>query len=102
MHVLIIGGTGTISRAIVRELLVHGHSVTVYNRGLRTDVPPSEVEVIRGDRSDRQSYEAVLQRRTFDVAIDMISFTADDAKVYGFVDKVVRSASDVTGHGGTR
>ena len=29
-------------------------------------------------------------------------FTADDAKVYGFVDKVVRSASDVTGHGGTR
>jgi len=29
-------------------------------------------------------------------------FTADDAKDYGFVDKVVRSASDVTGHGGTR
>ncbi len=29
-------------------------------------------------------------------------FTADDAKVYGFVDKVVRSARDVTGHGGTR
>ena len=29
-------------------------------------------------------------------------FTADEAKDYGFVDKVVRSASDVTGHGGTR
>ena len=29
-------------------------------------------------------------------------FTSDEAKEYGFVDKVVRSASDVTGHGGTR
>lgn len=29
-------------------------------------------------------------------------FTADAAKDYGFVDKVVRSAQDVTGHGGTR
>ena len=79
MHVLIIGGTGTISRAIVRELLTQGHAVTVYNRGLRTDAPPPEVEIIRGDRSQRASFEATLQRRTFDVAIDMISFTADDA-----------------------
>ncbi len=29
-------------------------------------------------------------------------FTADEAKDYGFVDKVVRNAQDVTGHGGTR
>ncbi len=79
MHVLIIGGTGTISRAIVRELLTQGHAVTVYNRGLRTDAPPPEVEVIRGDRSQRAAFEATLQQRTFDVAIDMISFTADDA-----------------------
>jgi nucleoside-diphosphate-sugar epimerase len=79
MHVLIIGGTGTISRAIVRALLHNGHRVTVYNRGQRADQPPSDVEVIIGDRKDRATFESTLQKRTFDVAIDMISFTADDA-----------------------
>ena len=79
MNVLIIGGTGTISRAIVRELLAQNHSVTVYNRGQRSDAPPAGVEVIIGDRTNRAAYEAVLSRRTFDVAIDMISFTAADA-----------------------
>ena len=79
MHVLIIGGTGTISRAIVRTLLHSGHRVTIYNRGQRVDPPPSDVEVIIGDRRDRPTFEATLQQRTFDVAIDMISFNADDA-----------------------
>lgn len=79
MHVLIIGGTGTISRAIVRELLQQGHRVTVYNRGKRSDQPPATVEVIIGDRSVREDFEATLRHRSFDVAIDMISFTAADA-----------------------
>lgn len=79
MHVLIIGGTGTISRAIVRALLAKGHRVTVFNRGQRADAPPSDVEVIIGDRRDRAAFEAALQKRSFDVAIDMYSFTADDA-----------------------
>jgi NAD(P)-dependent dehydrogenase (short-subunit alcohol dehydrogenase family) len=39
MHVLIIGGTGNISRAIVRVLLRQGHNVTIYNRGQRIDGP---------------------------------------------------------------
>ena len=39
MHVLIIGGTGNISRAIVKSLLKRGHRVTVYNRGQRIDQP---------------------------------------------------------------
>jgi nucleoside-diphosphate-sugar epimerase len=79
MHVLIIGGTGNISRAIVQVLLREGHNVTIYNRGQRIDAPPSDVEVLLGDRRDRAAFEAVLQTRSFDVAIDMISFTADDA-----------------------
>ena len=79
MHVLIIGGTGTISRAIVRALLHNGHRVTIYNRGQRADQPPSDVEIIVGDRRDRATFESTLQKRSFDVAIDMISFNADDA-----------------------
>jgi nucleoside-diphosphate-sugar epimerase len=79
MHVLVIGGTGTISRAIVQSLLRHGHEVTVFSRGQRADPPPPEVRVIRGDRKDRAAFEAALQAERFDAAIDMISFTADDA-----------------------
>jgi nucleoside-diphosphate-sugar epimerase len=79
MHVLIIGGTGTISRGIVKALLKRGHRVTVYNRGQRSDAPPPEVEVIIGDRHDRPAFEQALQKRSFDVAIDMIAFQADDA-----------------------
>lgn len=79
MHVLIIGGTGTISRGIVKSLLSRGHKVTVYNRGQRVDQPPADVEVIVGDRRDREHFERTLSARSFDVAIDMISFTAEDA-----------------------
>ena len=60
MHVLIIGGTGNISRAIVQVLLREGHNVTIYNRGQRIDAPPSDVEVLLGDRRDRAAFEALL------------------------------------------
>jgi nucleoside-diphosphate-sugar epimerase len=75
----VIGGTGTISRAIVQSLLRRGHAVTVFNRGQRADAPPPDVRVIQGDRKDREAFEGALQRERFDAAIDMISFTAEDA-----------------------
>ena len=36
MNVLVLGGTGVISRAIVSRLLEKEHAVTIYNRGTRT------------------------------------------------------------------
>jgi nucleoside-diphosphate-sugar epimerase len=79
MDVLMIGGTGTISRAIVAALLRRGHAVTVFNRGQRDEPPPPEVRVIRGDRRDREGFEAALSQERFDAAIDMICFDAEDA-----------------------
>lgn len=79
MHVLIIGGTGTISRAIVQDFLTRNHTVTLFNRGQRADPPPADVRVILGDRRDRPAFESALQQEHFDAVIDMISFTADDA-----------------------
>jgi nucleoside-diphosphate-sugar epimerase len=60
VDVLIIGGTGTISRAIVQTLLRDGHAVTLYNRGLRSDPPPSTVRVIHGDRRERAAFAGLL------------------------------------------
>jgi nucleoside-diphosphate-sugar epimerase len=79
MHVLVIGGTGTISRAIVQSLLGRCHAVTLFNRGQRADPPPPEVRLIRGDRRDHAAFESAFQAERFDVAIDMISFSAADA-----------------------
>jgi len=79
MDVLIIGGTGTISRAIVQALLRRGHTVTIFARGQNADPPPLEVRLLRGDRRDRPAFEATLAAERFDAAIDMISFSAEDA-----------------------
>ncbi len=78
-NVLIVGGTGAISRAIVRSLLRRGHEVAVFHRGLSVDAPPDGVRVIRGDRRDRDTFESVMRRERFDAVIDMISFDAQDA-----------------------
>jgi nucleoside-diphosphate-sugar epimerase len=79
MDILIIGGTGTISRATVQSLLRRGHRVTLFTRGQRAEPPPPEVRQLRGDRRDRSAFEAALATEHFDAAIDMISFSAEDA-----------------------
>ena len=78
MKVCIVGGTGNISTSIVRELLVLGHEVVCYNRGQGVP-PPDGVRVIKGDRQQREEFERVMQAEAFDAAIDMISFTKEDA-----------------------
>ena len=77
--VLVIGGTGSISRAIVQSLLRRGHQVTVFHRGQSVDRPPDTVSALKGDRRERAAFEAMLRERRFDAAIDMISFDAQDA-----------------------
>lgn len=77
--VLVIGGTGAISRAIVQSLLRRKYRVTVFHRGQSVDPPPASVAVLRGDRRDRAAFEAMLRDQRFDTVIDMISFDAQDA-----------------------
>jgi nucleoside-diphosphate-sugar epimerase len=78
MKVCIVGGTGNISTPMVDLLLRQGHEVTVFNRGQR-HTPPEGVRVITGDRSNREEFESTMQREKFDVAIDMICFSPEDA-----------------------
>jgi len=81
MKVLVIGGTGNISSAIVAKLLAEGHQVTTLNRGLRpTRYDGGELETLIADRSDREGFKALLQKRRFDAAIDMLAYTAEDAE----------------------
>jgi nucleoside-diphosphate-sugar epimerase len=79
MRVLVIGGSGNISREIVRALMERGHEVTVFNRGKHRDPQPEGARVVHGDRKDRAAFEAAMQGLELDVAIDMISYGPDDA-----------------------
>ncbi|NRF90380.1 NAD-dependent epimerase/dehydratase family protein [Paenibacillus frigoriresistens] len=78
MRIVVLGGTGNISTSIVKLLLEKGHEVTCYNRGNHAE-SSKDVRVILGDRRDRETFEKTMQKESFDVAIDMISFTKEDA-----------------------
>ena len=63
MNVLILGGTGVISRAIVQRLLDSDHDVTLFNRGNRTLAFQKEVRQITGDRLDRGRFSSSIPKR---------------------------------------
>ncbi len=92
MNVLVLGGTGLISRAIVDAHLAKGDSVAVLNRGSRNPVRPGEVEQLTADRNDEAALKALLSNRTFDAVIDMICFNAKDAE------QTLKIFAPLTGH----
>ena len=79
MCALIIGGTGLISRGIVKHLLARGAEVTVFNRAQRENTLPGEVKRLTGDRNQFADFERQFSATRFDVVIDMISFTPEQA-----------------------
>lgn len=80
MNVLVLGGTGVISREIVKLLIRENHEVTVYNRGSRDLSSNSAIRQIVGDRMNRDAFEKSMRTETFDAVIDMICFNEDDAR----------------------
>jgi nucleoside-diphosphate-sugar epimerase len=79
MQILIIGGTGLISRGIVKHLLARGAEVTVFNRAQREDTLPREVKRLRGDRNQFSEFERTVQAARFDAVIDMVCFGPEQA-----------------------
>lgn len=80
MKILILGGTGVISRSIVRMAVERGHGVTMVNRGTKTLGFEKDVRIVRADRNDRAAFAATMRDERADVVIDMICFNGDDAK----------------------
>lgn len=87
MRILILGGTSFVGRAIVEELLRHGHDVTLFSRGKTgADLFPG-VERRLGDRATGDY--ASLEGGAWDAVVD----------VSGYVPRHVGQAMDAVGDG---
>lgn len=79
MRVLVIGGTGLLSTAIVERLLSEGHTPVLFNRGQSPSRLRQPVETVHGDRTDFQAFARTIKNLQFDAVIDMITFDAATA-----------------------
>ena len=66
MDILIIGGTGVLSSAVVNVALKQGLKVTMINRGRRKNLIPEGVDVIVADKKDTKRIQSILKNRIFD------------------------------------
>jgi nucleoside-diphosphate-sugar epimerase len=78
MKVLLVGGTGLISTGIALHLRARGAELVLYNRGQRGGA--GDTRVIVGDRNEPAQFEERLKGERFDVVIDMICFTPQQAE----------------------
>ena len=78
MKILLIGGTGTISSAITRQLAESGHELWLLNRGNRkAEVPASVKQVMKQVICDINDETTVLQKigdTRFDAVCEFIGF----------------------------
>ena len=80
MKILLIGGTGTISSAITRQLASAGHDLWLLNRGTRKDEVPSGVRQIIADIDDEATVLAALGSETFDAVCEFIGFVPEQVE----------------------
>lgn len=78
-NILIVGGTGVLSYAIVNEAVKQGMSVTCINRGKskEQEIPPN-VNVIHADYRNSAQIERVLEGYYYDAIIDVLCYTEKD------------------------
>ena len=81
MKALMIGGTGTISAAIVDRLAKDPQwEVWLLNRGRRPEATPAGVHQIIGDIHDEAGTAKQLEGMTFDVVCEFIGFHPSDVE----------------------
>ncbi len=74
MKILMIGGTGTISMAITRQLAEQGHEVYLLNRGTRNALLPEGVRTIVADIQQEEQVRQHLEGMCFDAVCEFIGF----------------------------
>lgn len=74
MKILLIGGTGTISTAITRQLAETEHEVYLLNRGNRNSDLPANIKLIQADINNEAEATEKLKDMSFDCVCEFIGF----------------------------
>ena len=74
MKILIIGGTGTISSAITRQLAESEHELWLLNRGNRKQEVPANVKQIIANIDDEADVLRQIGDTMFDTVCEFIGF----------------------------
>ena len=74
MKILMIGGTGTISSAITRQLAESGNELWLLNRGTRKNEVPANVRQVIVDIDDTDKVLQLLGDEQFDAVCEFIGF----------------------------
>lgn len=74
MKILVIGGTGTISSAVTRQLAAGGHDLWLLNRGNRKSEVPAHVKQVIVDIDDTAGVLRQIGDEQFDVVCEFIGF----------------------------
>ncbi|MEY8338543.1 NAD-dependent epimerase/dehydratase family protein [Lachnospiraceae bacterium 62-35] len=102
MKLLILGGTGVISREIVKQAMEKGYEVTIFNRGNSKCEIPQGVQVIHGDRNDREDFQKKMSELSVDTVIDMTCFDEKAAEqtvaVFGNQAKQIMVTSSIAAY----
>ncbi len=80
MRILIIGGTGTISSAITRQLAASGQDLWLLNRGTRKQEVPAGVKQIVADISNEEEVKRLLGDMQFDAVCEFIGFVLEQVE----------------------
>ncbi len=80
MRILIIGGTGTISSAITRQLAASGQDLWLLNRGTCKQEVPAGVKQIVADISNEEEVKRLLGDVQFDAVCEFIGFVPEQVE----------------------
>lgn len=80
MRVLVIGGTGFLSGTVATRAIAAGHTVWTVTRGRRA--PATGAQAVTVDRHDLSAFSDAIRSvgTDFDLVIDCICYTAEDAR----------------------
>lgn len=74
MKLLVIGGTGVLSSAVVIEAINHNIDVTIVNRGRNGRSKPEGVHLIKADYHDETTMRTQLEGNHYDAVIDFLCY----------------------------
>lgn len=77
MKILVLGGSGFLSRVVAEGIQAAGHTVSAVTRGNRP--LPEGITPLQGDRKDPASLLPLLEGRPFDAVVDCLCYTPSDA-----------------------